>query len=369
MRGPNDILFVIDRLYDTVTAPERWSSTLDSLVDLVQADHAVMIGRGGGAPFIVSARVDERDLALALSAHRNVDHGPFAVDALPPGLVLTRSAVMPDPDYERAEHYNEIVRPLKGYHALLAQQQMPMHGFALSICRTRQSGDFEGAEGGILQAVLPHLKNMLELQSRLHVSEQRYAGLAQTIDRIGSGVILADIAARPVLVNAHASRLIDEADGLILKGNRLAAATPASTRHLHEAICAAADNMFAGSSRLHIRRPSGRLPLVLNLLPVSRLQTGVTGTSLPRVAIFITEPDAPGHIDRGAVADIFHLTQRESETALLLAEGLDLDTIAAQMGLGIGTVRHHLKRVYEKTGARSQSALVALLRGFTTPSR
>jgi DNA-binding CsgD family transcriptional regulator len=58
------------------------------------------------------------------------------------------------------------------------------------------------------------------------------------------------------------------------------------------------------------------------------------------------------------------LTRRESEIAVLLAEGLDLKTIALRLGAGRGTVREHLKHVFEKTGARSQVALVALLRGF-----
>jgi DNA-binding CsgD family transcriptional regulator len=37
------------------------------------------------------------------------------------------------------------------------------------------------------------------------------------------------------------------------------------------------------------------------------------------------------------------------------------------LGLGIGTARHHLKRVFEKTGVHSQVKLVALLRGFVNP--
>jgi DNA-binding CsgD family transcriptional regulator len=53
---------------------------------------------------------------------------------------------------------------------------------------------------------------------------------------------------------------------------------------------------------------------------------------------------------------------------MLLGDGFDLQAIALQLGLGIGTVRHHLKHVFEKTGARSQAALVALLRGFISPA-
>jgi DNA-binding CsgD family transcriptional regulator len=83
-----------------------------------------------------------------------------------------------------------------------------------------------------------------------------------------------------------------------------------------------------------------------------------------RVAVFITEPDAPSPIDRIVIAETFRLTRRESEIAVLLADGFGVDTIASRLGLGRGTVRDHLRHIFEKTGAHSQPALVALLRGF-----
>jgi DNA-binding CsgD family transcriptional regulator len=41
-----------------------------------------------------------------------------------------------------------------------------------------------------------------------------------------------------------------------------------------------------------------------------------------------------------------------------------VDDIATETGLGIGSVRTYLKRIFYKTGARSQAALGVLLRGF-----
>jgi DNA-binding CsgD family transcriptional regulator len=84
----------------------------------------------------------------------------------------------------------------------------------------------------------------------------------------------------------------------------------------------------------------------------------------PHVAIFITEPDAAPTIDRPAVAEAFKLTPRETDVAVLLAGGFGPDEIAIRLKLGIGTVRHHLKRVFDKSGTHSQAALVALIRGF-----
>jgi DNA-binding CsgD family transcriptional regulator len=363
-----DVLSTVDRIYQAATAPTQWAAALTSLSDLVRADHALMIARGGGAPFLVSTRVDERDMTRAITAQDHVDHGPFAPGVMPSGRVLVRAAMMPDDEYERTDHYNEVVRPLKGFHGLAAHQQKAESGFMLVMCRPRPAGDFDAADAEHLQSVISHLDNALALQARLHIAEQRYTGLAGAVDRLAGGVILTDAAARPVLVNARAARIIDAFDGLLLTGLQLTAATPADTRRLQQAIgMVAAENM--ASRQLHIDRRGGRLPLILNLFPVSRLAGGLPGVGTASVAIFITEPEAPAPIDQGAIADIFRLTRRESETALLLADGLDIETIAARLELGVGTVRSHLKSVYEKTGARGQAALVALLRGFAGPGR
>jgi DNA-binding CsgD family transcriptional regulator len=77
-----------------------------------------------------------------------------------------------------------------------------------------------------------------------------------------------------------------------------------------------------------------------------------------------SEVGAPAPIDGVASADTYRLMTRECEIALLVGDGLDLQSIALELGVSIGTVRHHLKHTFEKTGARSQAALAALLRGF-----
>ncbi len=129
----------------------------------------------------------------------------------------------------------------------------------------------------------------------------------------------------------------------------------------YKQICQAAKNSepFARGAL-----PIGDAPLLLTVLPVLRLGAVVPGVGAPRVAIFITETDAPRAIDRAAVREAFHLTQRECDVAARLAGGFDLNRIAAELQIGRGTVRSHLTQIYEKTGAHSQAALVALLARF-----
>jgi DNA-binding CsgD family transcriptional regulator len=58
------------------------------------------------------------------------------------------------------------------------------------------------------------------------------------------------------------------------------------------------------------------------------------------------------------------LTRREADVTALLARGLGLEVIAAELGLRLSTVRYNLKHVFEKAGVHNQAGLVALARCF-----
>jgi DNA-binding CsgD family transcriptional regulator len=121
--------------------------------------------------------------------------------------------------------------------------------------------------------------------------------------------------------------------------------------------------------QLRLARPSRRPPLLLTLSPIGRNALPLVGADLPRVAVFVREPDAPIGIEPVVLADAFRLTPRESNVAALIAHGYTVDAIGKTLRIGSGTVRNHLKRVFEKTGIRSQPALVAMLRGFVHPGQ
>jgi DNA-binding CsgD family transcriptional regulator len=362
MGRTDEILRVTERLYAAAAAAERWPPALEAAIDLVHGDHAILVGRGSGsAPFVASARVDGRHLARFFSPEGTHLMTPM-FDTVPVGIAL-RAELVSDTEFERSAAYNELIRPMNGFHGIHVRQNGTA-GFVLNICRPQRADSFDAIDTATLRVLVPHLATVLELQGRLQIAEHGNASLARVLDRLETGVILTDGSARPAMLNASAERIIAEADGLAVDSAGLAAPTPAATRHLREAIAAAGRDTAIHAQRVRLERPSRRLPLLLTALPIWRFGTAVPGVGSARVAVFITAPDAPLPIDRITFADTFRLTRRESEIAVLLADGFDLETIASRLGLGRRTVRDHLQHVFEKTGVRSQPALVALLRGF-----
>jgi DNA-binding CsgD family transcriptional regulator len=67
-----------------------------------------------------------------------------------------------------------------------------------------------------------------------------------------------------------------------------------------------------------------------------------------------------------AFAERYGLTPRERETALLIAAGRSYKEAAFELAISIKTVKAHMGRVYEKTGAASNVSLSLILREWTS---
>lgn len=366
MRGDTRLLGVADRLFEAAMVPGAWVPALEALVDHLRAEHAVLFARGtasGEQIFARSACMGEAEFERFSLPEAARWLGPF-VARMPSGIAVTSPYGMPDGDFEQTELYNELLRPANGFYSVGVRDELPGTSIFMAVCRPRCKGDFAADDAAALQAILPALSTGLQLHQRLHLAEGRSEALTIALDSLEEGVILTDKMGRPKFLNARAARIVEEADGLHIASSPLAAATPIATQRLRATIAAAAADAATATQQIRLARPSHRAPLLLTVLPVWRLGALVPGAGAPRVAIFIRETDAPIAIDSALLREAFNLTPRECDVATRLAGGLDLDRTAAELRIGRGTVRSHLMQIYEKTGAHSQAALVALLVRF-----
>ena len=227
------------------------------------------------------------------------------------------------------------------------------------------------AEAAKLQHVLPHLAPAFELRMRLAQSRHFANDLTALVDCLRDGVILVDAAGRPSFANSRAVQLLDARDGLRCDLNGLAGASPAATQRLRDGLAAvltgqaarhSAARKQAVTSQFSLPRTYGRLPLMIKIYPIGRLAADHRGLPPAHAAIFIRDPDSPLPVTGETLSDIFAFTLREAEIALEIARGRSVTQAAAALGMGSGTARQHLKRVYEKAGVHNRAALVALVR-------
>lgn len=67
--------------------------------------------------------------------------------------------------------------------------------------------------------------------------------------------------------------------------------------------------------------------------------------------------------------DRYGLTAAETRVVLHLARGGTVASYAEEAGVGVGTVRSHLKAAFSKTGARRQAELVAVVMRYLSTAR
>jgi DNA-binding CsgD family transcriptional regulator/PAS domain-containing protein len=365
------ILNAIEQFSQTVLEPGAWPAALDAAVRLLGGDHAVLVANHQSTamlPFSAFAGLDARDRERFVSPLAMRLVVPFE-KLLIPGVVSSPTDWFSDPEFERSEFYNEILRPANGYYSATVRHDLENLTFHLSICRSRRGGAFTANETQQLDVLLPHVTAALDLRRRLDVSEHQARGFAQALHSLTEGVIVLDGAGRPIIVNARAEKILQQGDGLAFGSGRLRASLGALTSKLLDAIAVASASETTTNQQIYLPRLPPRLPLLLTVIPISQLRAEQPGLGMPRVLILVKEPDARSEVDRVALEDIFRLTPRESEIAALLADGASAREIAGRLELTVGTVRFNIKRIFQKTATHSQTALVVLVRQFSREHR
>jgi len=237
-------------------------------------------------------------------------------------------------------------------------------GCAFACLRPRGKGSFGASEVALVRVLLPHLRHAVQFQRRLAESEGAHRACLDALDSLPIGIILLDDKGLILEMNCEARQILSQGDGLAARKEGLAAATANQTSELRSAIARAAltaqGKGVAPGGSLGISRPSGKRPLSLVAMPVSMLAFSPDARE-PAVIVFVSDSESKVKADPEVLARVFGLTGAESRLAEQLMRGETLVHAAERLGISHNTARTHLQRVYGKTGASHQGALVRLL--------
>ena len=170
---------------------------------------------------------------------------------------------------------------------------------------------------------------------------------------------------RVLWMNASAHEQIASHPALIISGGRLRA-----RNRVYEASLQAAVGWASG--QLHRDVPPSPLSR-----PARAVILGENGNAAPLFCwvlvedakILVSFNDEQFLKRRVAAAQgIYGLTAAQTQVAHLLALGHDPAAASEKLGVSVNTVRTHVQRMFDKTGAHSQSALVGLLLSAEAPT-
>jgi DNA-binding CsgD family transcriptional regulator len=186
------------------------------------------------------------------------------------------------------------------------------------------------------------------------------------LDHVRAGVFVLDNHGTIVYSNKAGNELVLAGDCLRVAAGKLVSRTTEANQLLQEAFRAAGNGDLAISSKciaVPLMGANGSR-YVANLLPLVRRRRAGIGHPAT-AAIFVHRaalelPDPPE-----VIARTFKLTKAELRVLLALVELGGGPEVAEALGIGNGTVKTHLRNLFQKTGVKHQVDLVRLVAGFS----
>jgi DNA-binding CsgD family transcriptional regulator len=105
-----------------------------------------------------------------------------------------------------------------------------------------------------------------------------------------------------------------------------------------------------------------------HIMPLTSGSRSSLGTRYRAVAaVFVREAEMDVASPPKLIAQTFKLTQKELRIMLAIVEVGGVPEVAAALGIAESTVKTHLSRLFEKTGATRQADLVKIFAGYASP--
>ncbi len=221
-----------------------------------------------------------------------------------------------------------------------------------------------GDDGAVaLRRVVQRHRRTLEQHER---KAQRTVGAAASdvLDRLPLGVMMLDDSGHVLMTNAAARSIVAKGDGLRADPatGTFQAERPEETKALLELVKRTIKGDIGAdeSCALTISRSSMKQPLCVMVTPLTARGRDSKGRRTG-AAIFMSDPEDRIEIEEDALRGLYGLTRVESNLALGLVRGKQLDELAVESRISVHTVRSQLKQIFRKTDTNRQADLVKLL--------
>lgn len=338
-------------LYAAITDQDAWRSVLQRMSgNLGSTGLSLLIGDHGAAsvtvPGMPASQIDAvRDwLSSRVQPQSDPPQAPQKADGflLPPACATAIPGLPGRHCLARLDHQDRTI----GYAVLYRDSDRP---------------DFDDEAIESFRTLTPHLAQALALALRVAAAEVRSWRCTQCEQLQPFGCMLLDVTGSILEMNDAASQIVGANDGLRVEDNRLCAIRAVDRETLDRGLD---EILGAGSSAaaafVTVPRPSGRRRYAIFLRRMSA-HASPFAARVPHARLVIVDTDRGSNVPRDVMRAVYELTETESRVAWHLAEGETPEQIAARLGIAHTTLRHHLERIFAKTGTHRQSDLVRLL--------
>ncbi len=244
-------------------------------------------------------------------------------------------------DFHNTDLYQDVYRLMKVEYQIAATIKMEPER-VMAIALAREHTDYTERDRLVLEMLRPHLVvafNNLMLAGSTE-TKLEYANLA--LNELSAATLIVNADGRILYHTGNGIELIDATNPDLLPENVL--------------------------NWLRQNPPNGEFTTLGLNTKVGKIQIRAVPTaSRERLLLVVTKDKGPANVPDPLAQ--FGFSPRETEVTSWVCWGKTNVEIAAILGISPRTVHKHIEHIFEKTGAESRIALVALLNATLTPDR
>ncbi|MDG3580656.1 MULTISPECIES: helix-turn-helix transcriptional regulator [Rhizobiaceae] len=238
---------------------------------------------------------------------------------------------------------------------------------SIGFNRHRDFGLIGKREIEVMRLLLPHLQRAATITRVIDGHMSAAADFRSVLKSLSVPIMLVTADLRVLHTNDAATMLKQSQTAFTVQAGKIAFTSSFTQRALEFAL---------HSTRISDAIPAGDpfgIPLgagdealrSLHILPLKREKLGPDGGEC--FALLFAPLTVSSESAGKAIAALFGLTEAERRVFEKIADGQTVQEAATKLDVAVSTVRTHLLRIFEKTGAARQAELVALARQFTAP--
>jgi DNA-binding CsgD family transcriptional regulator len=365
----------IDEIYDAALDPALWPAVLGKIARFVGGQSAGLMSRdaanrAGDVHYHYGC--SPRYLALYSETYWKFD--PLAqLPFFRVGEAVSFNDYMPEAEFRDGRFYREWLQPQGMLDAVnVVHQKSGTSSAVLSVIRHEASGPVDVEMRRRILYLMPHVRRAVLVGKAIDRREAEASTFADTLDGLSAGMLLVDAEGRIVHANTAGHAMLAAGDCLEAVGGRLVGHGQGVDQALRAAFAAAAGGSAAAgiggiAVPLHTADGERHLAHVLPLTSGARRRAGDTYAAV--AALFVHKAAVDGPSPPEAIARHFKLTPAELRVLLAIVEVGGGPEAAEALGIAPSTVKTHLSRLYQKTGAGRQADLVKLVAAFSSPLR
>jgi len=368
MTEPSFIVSELTRqLYAGVIETPPWQSFLQALGrETASRITSIMLSPPGSPAVNLLSSAGEPEVDYAFR-DQLCAMDPFV--GLAEGLVTTLHDFLSTGELERDDYYNRFMRARWGTGFVLGADVRTTTGYTarLRLGRGVDADDFGIEAHRLVETLLPHLRQAVEIFDRLHGLAVETTELNDALDRLGVASFLLDAEQRVTQPNRRAEALFAGGDGLAVRNARLFIADEKARQQLASSLVRARDATDAQNGArpclpdvIVIPRRRGAAPLAV-AVRVLRSPVDLRADHAPLVAVYVSTPEQSSAMPADVIRLLLGVTPAEADLAARLVHGATIDEAATELGVTRATARTQLYSIFRKTGLRRQSELVALV--------